>query len=289
MATEKQRSSNNISLTQSEIVRLENALKDPEFRDLLVEYSKEVSAPENRRLYEKEFLQLERELHGKTDLPVFLHPRPGYVIKVRNKREKVFVNVCSDMAIGEVNQRRGVDAVSGKSGIHWSVPHSVAGPRRDVDKSGKACEVYDVIFHPGTLELVANNPPLATLVNDTALGAVEKAGNFTVDRTKVSFPKMKFKGVFHPTVIRKDPEVKVEETKLPNEYPLPDSKVPKESEIKVEETKLPKENPLPACKVPRYTLKYQHKSDMETAAISQVRISLYLIIKSIFLFTLINQ
>jgi len=248
MESEKQRTSK-INLTQTEITRLENALKNPEFRDLLVEYSREINDPENRAKYEKEILQLEasrRQEAGNgpsVPPPIFLHPKPGFVIKTFAQQLKVFVNICSDPSIGKAENCQGVDPVSNKSGVNWSIPYSVTGSRKDVDKAGKMCEVYDVIFHPGTLELASNNVSLMGLINDIALDAVEKAGSVALDRKKISFPKMKFKGVFHPTVIRNG-----------NNKAKQDDN-PKKSE----------------AKIPKYTIKYQHKNDLESTAMSKVK------------------
>ena len=74
MAPENTQNSN-IQLTSNEILKLENAFKNAEFRQLLVEYSKEINDPENRRRYEAEIKQLELETSG-TDC-TFLHPQPG--------------------------------------------------------------------------------------------------------------------------------------------------------------------------------------------------------------------
>lgn len=66
------------SLCLQEVDQLKKALQKDEFRKLLADYAKEISDPENRRLYEEEITRLERE-RGQ-DIK-FLHP------KVNNTRD----------------------------------------------------------------------------------------------------------------------------------------------------------------------------------------------------------
>lgn len=183
MAPENTQNSN-IQLTSMEIKRLEDALKNPEFRKLLVEYSKEVNDPENRRRYEAEIKQLESERSG-VDC-TFLHPQPGYVIKtwgsVNNRSsEKIFINVCSDENVAKPESKRAVEATGGRKGVQWSIPYSLTKARRDMDKAGMSCLVYDVIFHPNALALSEKNAAMRGLLNDTALEAVEKSGDKVFD------------------------------------------------------------------------------------------------------------
>jgi len=181
MAPENTQKSN-IQLTSMEIGRLENAFKNPEFRQLLVEYSREINDPENRRLYEAEIKQLESERSGAEC--TFLHPQPGYVIKTwgsvnntnNNHQEKIFINICSDDNVAKPESRRAVDPSGGKKGVQWSIPYSLTNMRKDMDKAGLSCLVYDVIFHPNALALAEKSLAMRGLLNDTALEAVEKSG-----------------------------------------------------------------------------------------------------------------
>ena len=93
MATQRKNISN-MSVTKSELNRLVDALKHDEFRALLADYAKEVSDPINRQQYEREFTKMEGERGNRC---VFLHPKPGFVVKTATLRtdEKTFVNVCS--------------------------------------------------------------------------------------------------------------------------------------------------------------------------------------------------
>ena len=179
MAPENSQNSN-IQLNSMEIDKLENAFKNPEFRQLLVEYSKEINDPENRRRYEAEFKQYESEKSGVEC--TFLHPQPGYVIKtwgsVNNRnQEKVFINICSDENVAKPASQKAVSPTGGKKGVQWSIPYSLTKARKDIDKAGLSCMVYDVIFHPNALALAEKSLAMRGLLNDTALEAVEKCGD----------------------------------------------------------------------------------------------------------------
>lgn len=195
--------------TQNELDRIQNALEDGEFRELLVQYAREVSEPDNQALYEREVVALERERGYAVH---FLHPKPGFVIKTTNLRndEKIFINVCTESVIDVAvsSEAKEGSAPVGMGGEHpavrWSIPYSLSqGPRKDVDRGGRPCTVFDVIVHPDTLALAQGQPRMKQLVADTALEAVEKAHGLKLEHHGVRYPKMKFKGTFQPTVIRR--------------------------------------------------------------------------------------
>ncbi len=180
MAPENTKNSN-INLTSMEIGKLDNAFNNPEFRKLLVEYSREINDPENRARYEAEIKQLESERSG-TEC-IFLHPQPGYVIKTwgsvnAQNPEKIFINICSDENVAKPESKRAVDPCGGvKKGVQWSIPYSLTKARKDIDKAGLSCLVFDVIFHPNALALAERSLAMKGLLNDTALEAVEKSGD----------------------------------------------------------------------------------------------------------------
>jgi len=203
MATHSSNTNSKIDLTKNEISRIQKALKDEEFVKLLGEYANEINDPENKRRYEAEITQIERE-RGMSVL--FINPKPGYVIKTKNLScgTKVFVNICSDENIGKPTSK--VETVSGSQGLQWSIPYSQSQPREDIDRSGEKCMVYDVIFHPDTMYLATRDPRMKGLVQSTALDALERAFETKCDRNNIKYPKMKFKGIFRPTIIRKPVE-----------------------------------------------------------------------------------
>lgn len=68
--------------TAAEMNSLEQAMKDPQFRDLLAEYAKEISDPENRKRNEAEIKQMESEQGNDVK---FINPEPGFVVKTALK------------------------------------------------------------------------------------------------------------------------------------------------------------------------------------------------------------
>jgi dynein assembly factor 2 len=134
---------------------------------------------------------------------VFLHPQPGYVVKTANLRtdEKVFINVCSEANVGRPTSTVDVDAALG-SGVRWSIPYVQCQPRKDVDKQGRPCSVYDVMVHPDSLALKDQGSRLKDMLTDTAVEAVETNFDVKLGR-RLRYPKMKVKGHFKRTVIRR--------------------------------------------------------------------------------------
>ncbi len=201
MATELSNITENTIMSENDLCKLDKALQSPDFRKLLVDYAREVSDPANKAIYEQEVAQAERERGFEV---TFLHPTPGYVLKTANLRtdEKVFVNVCADP-----NVDRPASVKVGGS-VRWSVPYLQADPRRDLDKSGRPCTVYDVVFHPEALALTrTGGQRLKQMVTDTALDAVEGQFKVKLGRDNLRFPKMAFKGAFRTTVIRRPAKV----------------------------------------------------------------------------------
>ena len=82
-----------------------------------------------------------------------------------------------------------------------------------------------------------------------------------IDRKKIRFPKLKFKGSFHPTVIRKNPDEPAK---------VFDDKVNEEEESAPSGTAPPPFTET-GVKEPKYTLKYRHTSDLQDAAVYQVK------------------
>ena len=54
--------------------------------------------------------------------------------------------------------------------------------------------VYDVVFHPDTYYMLTKNERFKQMIHDTAIDAVERRFEITLDKDNVKAPKMKFKG-----------------------------------------------------------------------------------------------
>lgn len=267
MATFNKDKWEDLDITRDEIETIGNALKKEEFRNLLLEYVEEINDPENRKQYEEEITQLEKE-RG-VDI-TFIHPHPGYVIKTSvNGEKKAFINICQNDKIGKPSSIPKVE--SNSCGSQWSIPYSQAPPREDLDKNKKRCIIYDVVFHPDTLVLGKKDNRLMNLINETALNAVEDSFKVTLDKKNLKFPKMQFKGMKHPTVIRKKCETNVEPVQetfeIPN-YPYPPIRPTEE----IENTKMTlhcseeiKKTTAEESEytIPKYQIKYRSHVDMQ--------------------------
>ncbi|CAD1478386.1 unnamed protein product [Heterotrigona itama] len=182
-----------LDVTREELNNLTECLKKEEFRKMLIEYMEEVTDPKNVQVYQNEITQLEK----KRGVDVtFISPRPSYVIKTSvNGDRKCFINVCTSEHVEPSFEQ-------GDRG-QWSIPHMLTPPRDDLDKKNVRCKVFDVIFHPDTIFLFLKHAKLRKIINDTAMDGVENNFNVKLDRKNIKFPHIRYKGVCHPTVIRK--------------------------------------------------------------------------------------
>lgn len=189
-----------MDISSEEVNKIGEALKNEEFRKMFVNYCEEITDPENRKLYESEITQLERERGVNI---TFINPEPGYVIKTSSDGTlKTFINIATNEKIDKPSNSPATNP-NGQRGLHWQLPYTLTPQRRDMDKKHQVCHVYDVVFHPDALHLASKNSAFRTLVNDTAIDAVQQAYNVKLDRTNIKFPKISYKGFAKPTVIRK--------------------------------------------------------------------------------------
>ncbi|KND03343.1 uncharacterized protein SPPG_02386 [Spizellomyces punctatus DAOM BR117] len=187
-----------LDITPEEYKKIEQSLKNDQFRSLFMDYMKEIADPENRKLYEAELTQLEAERGNNIR---FVKPTAGYVVKTAFAQggEKVFINICTSPEIAEAKPNT-TSAVQG-AGQSWSIPYSLAPSREDVDHANKKCTVYDCVFHPETYAKGVRNPKFDKLLVSTAIEGIERQFNVKLEK-KYKTPKMKFKGTPSTTVIR---------------------------------------------------------------------------------------
>ncbi|XP_066497537.1 protein kintoun [Hoplias malabaricus] len=189
-----------LKLTTDEVDRLSKALKNEKFREMLHEYAEEISNPENKKRYEEEIMQMERERGINVQ---FIHRKPHHVLKTSvNSKEKCFINICSNELISKPSLTAG-QGKNGDGGQHWSLPYCLIPGRSDQDDTGNTCTIYDVVFHPDTLYIAEKNNRFMKLVNSTATQGIEDAFQVKLDKTNVKALKAKYKGVPHPAIIRK--------------------------------------------------------------------------------------
>ncbi|XP_026470006.1 protein kintoun [Ctenocephalides felis] len=250
-----------LDITREELDKIGESLKNEKFRELFGEYIKEISDPENKKIYEKELTQLERD-RG-VDIK-FVHPQPGYVLKTCIAGEKrAFINICYNDLMKV--PRYELAQENNKSGVSWSIPYSLSEAKEDYDKKYKIITIYDVVFHPTALDYASKNPKFKQLLNDTACDGIEKQFQVQLDRKNLKLVKGKYKGMAMPTVIRKDlPGVKPDPKDIeyydqiyPKAKKAPPKVIPESPCVKLSK---PDDSPYT---IPKYCIKHRHGIDMQ--------------------------
>ncbi|XP_069772481.1 protein kintoun [Narcine bancroftii] len=265
-----------LELTREEVDRFSKALKEEKFRRMLSEYAEEISNPENKKKYEEEIIQLEKE-RG-VDVK-FVHPIPGHVLKTSiHGDKKCFINVCSNELINKPACKPGRDG-DGALGQHWSLPYGLAPVREDVGKGGQKHLICDVVFHPDALYMADRNTKFRKMVDEISLDTIEKQLKAKLDWRNVKTLKVKYKGLPHATVIRKPlpgghKEISHEDNPLrfPYPYDLPKSENSSQSYDKDESTTdrsnaagkdADKKSQTNAFTQPKYSIVYRSVFDMQ--------------------------
>ena len=247
--------SEEFEITSDEVKKLEEALKKEEFRKLLVEYANEISDPENRKRYEDEITQMERERGYDVK---FLNPTPGFVVKTKFKDggKKVFINIATNSEIKPATPGPLQKLPNGEVGKTWSIPYSLVPAKEGVDAKKQKYTIYDSIFSPDTYAQGMNNSKFKELMVTTALDGIEKQFQAILERSNLKYPKSKYKGVPNPTVIRKTNESEVEGF---------EEKVESDPIRKLICSDIPAEKSVPKSDstLPEYTVKYRGYFDMQ--------------------------
>lgn len=246
----------NLKITREEFDRITDAMKQEEFRKLFVEYCEEISDPENRKKYEDEIKELESQRGVDCK---FVHPNPGFVVKTTDGKEKVFINIAKNDLVDRPSYES-ASSPDGKIGMNWSIPLIQAPVRKDMDKKNQWCSVYDVIFHPETLAISERDSRFRQMVVQTAIDAVINAYKVDLDKANLRFPKMEYKGMAKPTVIRKTCEEK-QQTNVDMGL-LTDIMPPMPMQKEKIVQKVTEETKPPEFTVPKYAIKYRKKMEM---------------------------
>ncbi|XP_037953295.1 protein kintoun [Teleopsis dalmanni] len=259
--SKKKSSEPQINITKQEFDLISDAFKKEEFRKLFFDYCEEIQDPENRKIYEKEITQFEAERGVNI---TFVNPEPGFVVKTSvDGKLKCFINIAQNGAIGEPKSEPSNNPETGKRCTSWSLPLAQGPPRDDLDAKNNRCRIFDVVYHPNALQLANRNSEFRKFVIDTALDAVEREFEVDLDRNNLKYPKLKYKGIARPTVIRKlaenAPPENLEPHPLESIYPpkpTADSASPKV--IKVQsKSKLQTE-----FTTPKYVIKHRRDVDL---------------------------
>ncbi|KAH8372952.1 hypothetical protein KR009_008782 [Drosophila setifemur] len=250
-----------LDISKDEFDRIRSALGQKEFRKLFFEYIEEIQDPENRKIYEEEITQLEKERGVEVR---FIHPQPGFVVKTSLDGElKCFINIASSPEIERPTSEVATDPENGSRGLSWSIPMAQTSSRDDADAKNNHCKVFDVVFHPDALHLGKRNGQFRKCLIDTALDAVEREYKVNLDRANLKFPKLDYKGIARPTVIRKIAENATTEEREPHplEHMYPTKLPASNSEPRVLPMKT-KPTSVPEFAVPRYSIKHSHDVDL---------------------------
>jgi dynein assembly factor 2, axonemal len=176
-----------IELTKSEIDSLSQAMKKPEFINLLKDYVDEISDPKNKAEHEAYLKQLE----DSGELPQgrkLLRPGPHSCIKtaVTSKRKmKVFINLCQAAELIQPTLERK------DQGGNWQVPYAMGQPRHDQDKKGLNCLTLDCAFHPMAFQISTGSSKFMKLLCDTAVEAANKVLESQGEKVSQDYKLMK--------------------------------------------------------------------------------------------------
>lgn len=156
-----------IELTKTEIDNLSQAMKKPEFINLLKDYVDEISDPKNKAEHEAYLKQLE-EAGEMPQGRKLLRPLAHSCIKTvaTSKRKiKCFINLCqaTELLPPTLERKSG--------GGNWQVPYAMGHPRHDQDNKGINCLTFDCAYHPEAFKIAGTSQQFLKLLCDTALKA----------------------------------------------------------------------------------------------------------------------
>ncbi|KAK8392966.1 hypothetical protein O3P69_013179 [Scylla paramamosain] len=258
-------------ISKEDCTLLAKSFKDKKFRQLLCDYAKEVTDPENRKQYEEEVIQFEKERGVEV---VFIHPSPGFALALRGDGDADdgagFVNICSS----DVVQKPDLQAVSGggKKCHKWSLPHAIPKPRREGvhdhrGRSRKPTVVHDVVFHPEALQLALHSPAIKQSLIDTALNSLRK--HYSVKIGKVEEVKEKqYIGMPAQSIIKRKMDKKhFQADEQKSAYKDHRTNIIDNSFINVSEKKMNEESKFVE---PKYKLKYVRKMDIQDYSVQLI-------------------
>ena len=167
-----------LKLTKDEIKNFEDAMKKPEFTNLLKEYMDDISDPKYREEQEKYLRQLEE----KNEIPEgknLLKPKAGFCAKTKRVDakdtggpSKVFINVCHAKEVEKATSEEVTR--DGKRGVSWSIPFSLGPMRQEKDKKGNPAMTFDFAVNTDTLAKARADQRFRKMVVELAMEHIEK-------------------------------------------------------------------------------------------------------------------
>ena len=140
-----------------------------------------------------------------------LHPKPIFVIKTKRLTPyppiKLFINLAHapevpappDLEEFKTNSQRMFALIMDNK---WDIPIVTSSMRRDTDKRGNECVVYDCVVNSGVVEYILGssdddgdaNVALRDILVEWCIESIEVADKCIVSRDDIKFPKLKVKG-----------------------------------------------------------------------------------------------
>ncbi|KAG9217956.1 hypothetical protein CCMSSC00406_0010274 [Pleurotus cornucopiae] len=145
---------------------------------------------------------------------VTLKPVAGFCVKttVANTQSKVFVNVAYDKNIPP-------PTTASTDYTEWTIPVLVSDPRKDVDKAGSSCLVFDCIYNPSIKSNITQlDSDFRLFIIELSFQRIEAQSGNTVllTRTHIKSPNIKSKGKLEErTVTLPDPKPKLKPAHKP--------------------------------------------------------------------------
>ncbi|KAM4045417.1 uncharacterized protein ACNLHF_009249 [Anomaloglossus baeobatrachus] len=169
------------------------------FQELFTQYTAEPRDSENRRRYEQEIREMERQRGY--DVRLIL-TKPWHVLRtIVNGRHKAYVNMCSSRALKKPYRPTAADRAR-QMYRQWSL-HYVTNPaRQELDRDRCRVLIYDVAFHPDTLHRASRSLSFRSHVDLTALHSVAQQYHVHVDTRNVQIMRCKYMGRRQPTFYR---------------------------------------------------------------------------------------
>eukprot|EP01006_Ploeotia_vitrea_P022573 TRINITY_DN54981_c0_g1_i1.p2 TRINITY_DN54981_c0_g1~~TRINITY_DN54981_c0_g1_i1.p2 ORF type:complete len:516 (+),score=84.98 TRINITY_DN54981_c0_g1_i1:62-1609(+) len=160
-----------IKPTQAELKRIEECMKNEDFRKELFAYMEAQNDPKVRAEEEAYLRQIEEESQYQVK---FVFPKPGFCVRVMtHSREKVYINICQSTDVDppiDPNVPKGVNAM-------WSVPNLIGKPREWIGKGNKTYTVYDVCYHPRAIQICNDSTMFTEMIVEIAIEAVNNSYN----------------------------------------------------------------------------------------------------------------
>lgn len=268
-----------LNVTEEELERFRKAFQDEEFRRMFADYMEELNDPETRKRYEEEIRQLERDRGMDVQ---FVYPHPGYVLLTSaNRLRRCYINVCSNHIVPKPQGVPGTDK-NARGGLYWTLPYTVTPTRETQERDATKSLLYDVVFHPDTLDLASKSDKFKQMVDSLAMSGVTKYFNLELDHVNVRTLGMKYVGPIQSAVIRKpipgfvpDPNKVLNPPSFPYPYNDPIGADTEKSSSSCKPSACPKpaaskpKTSFVPLTTPRYTIRHRSYIDFQDYTLSR--------------------